>query len=72
MLYIGHRPTINGVTRNIEVNLFDFGEEIYGDSLTIHFQSYIRGDMKFDGLDELRQQMDRDKEESLRKLENIV
>ena len=72
MLYIGHRPTINGVTRNIEVNLFDFAREIYGDSLTIHFQAYIRGDMKFNGLDELRQQMDHDKVESLRKLENIV
>jgi len=72
MLYIGHRPTINGVTRNIEVNLFDFASEIYGDSLTIHFQAYIRGDMKFNGLDELRQQMDHDKVESLRKLENIV
>jgi riboflavin kinase/FMN adenylyltransferase len=72
MLYIGHRPTINGATRNIEVNLFGFDREIYGDSLTIHFQAYVRGDMKFNGLDELRQQMDRDKEESLRKLENIV
>lgn len=71
MLYIGNRPTINGATRNIEVNLFDFNREIYGDSLTIHFQSYIRGDIRFDGLDALRAQLDRDKEDSLRRLENI-
>ena len=72
MLYIGHRPTINGATRNIEVNLFDFNRDIYGDSLTIHFQAFIRGDMRFSGLEELTAQMGRDKVESLRKLENIV
>jgi riboflavin kinase/FMN adenylyltransferase len=35
MLYIGNRPTVDGVKRNIEVNIFDFSKDIYGESLTI-------------------------------------
>jgi riboflavin kinase/FMN adenylyltransferase len=61
MLYIGHRPTINGTRRNIEVNIFDFNKEIYGESLTIYFQKFIRGDMKFADLDALKEQMALDK-----------
>jgi len=34
MLYIGPRPTVNGTQRVIEVNLFDFEKDIYGDRLT--------------------------------------
>jgi len=30
MLYIGNRPTVDGVNRSIEVNIFDFNKEIYG------------------------------------------
>ncbi|MEB0249172.1 riboflavin biosynthesis protein RibF, partial [Mucilaginibacter sp. 5B2] len=33
MAYIGHRPTINGMTRNIEVNIFDFKDEIYNQQI---------------------------------------
>lgn len=62
MAYIGNRPTINGMIRNIEVNIFDFNEDIYGQTLTLHFLYFIRGDMKFDGLEELQRQIARDKE----------
>jgi riboflavin kinase / FMN adenylyltransferase len=61
MLYIGNRPTINGSKRNIEVNIFDFEEEIYGESLTIYFHKLIRGDIKFNDLEELKQQLHKDK-----------
>ncbi|KAA8482063.1 riboflavin kinase/FMN adenylyltransferase [Arcticibacter tournemirensis] len=61
MAYIGNRPTINGMLRNIEVNIFDFDEEIYGKTLRLHFHHFVRGDMKFNGLDELRAQISRDK-----------
>jgi len=51
MLYIGLRPTVNGTQRVIEVNLFDFDKDIYGDRLTIHFHKLLRGDKKFDSLE---------------------
>ncbi|MFD2147990.1 riboflavin kinase [Mucilaginibacter antarcticus] len=68
MAYIGSRPTINGMTRNIEVNLFDFDKEIYGDTIRMEFLNFIRGDMKLNGLDELKAQIARDKEEVLKRL----
>lgn len=63
--YIGKRPTINGMTRNIEVNIFRFDSEIYGSTLTLNFLKYIRGDMKFNSLDELKEQISRDKKAAL-------
>lgn len=68
MLYIGNRPTINGVKRNIEVNIFDFNDEIYGETLTIHFHHLIRNDIKFNDLEELKKQLSLDKVETLKAL----
>ena len=70
MAYIGSRPTINGMTRNIEVNLFDFDQEIYNDTIRMEFLYFVRGDVKFEGLDELKAQIARDKEDVLRLLGN--
>jgi riboflavin kinase/FMN adenylyltransferase len=61
MAYIGSRPTINGMSRNIEVNLFDFDREIYNETIRMEFLHFIRGDMKFAGLDELKIQIAKDK-----------
>ena len=61
MAYIGSRPTINGSTRNIEVNIFDFNREIYNQQIKMEFHSYIRGDMKLASLDELKAQIAKDK-----------
>lgn len=66
MLYIGNRPTVHGAKRNIEVNIFDFDKDIYGESLTVYFHKLIRGDARFNDLEELKQQLHRDKEEALR------
>lgn len=70
MLYIGNRPTIDGVKKVIEVNIFNFTREIYGESLSIQFHAYIRGDIKFKDLDELKKKMKVDKEEALAILKN--
>ena len=61
MAYIGSRPTINGLTRNIEINIFDFDQEIYNEEVTLHFCNYVRGDIKFTSLDELKVQLAKDK-----------
>ncbi|MFC0518793.1 bifunctional riboflavin kinase/FAD synthetase [Mucilaginibacter angelicae] len=61
MAYIGSRPTVNGLTRNIEVNIFDFNEDIYNQTIRMEFHHYIRGDVKFSSLDELKVQLAQDK-----------
>jgi riboflavin kinase/FMN adenylyltransferase len=68
MGYIGHRPTINGMTRNIEANIFDFEQDLYGKTIRLHFIDYIRGDVKFDSLEALRLQIEKDKEVALKLL----
>ena len=60
MAYIGHRPTINGMSRNIEVNIFDFNEDIYGETIRLNFLKYLREDQKFNSLDELKEQLGKD------------
>ena len=65
MAYIGQRPTINGMTRNIEVNIFDFNQEIYGQDITMTFMEFLRHDVKFRGLDALKLQLQQDKEDTL-------
>jgi riboflavin kinase/FMN adenylyltransferase len=69
MAYIGTRPTIDGVRRNIEVNLFDFDKEIYYESIRMEFHHFVRGDVKFNGLEELKAQIALDKEAVLRLLD---
>jgi riboflavin kinase/FMN adenylyltransferase len=69
MLYIGNRPTVNGTKRAIEVNLFDFSGDLYGESLTLRFHTFIRGDEKFPDLDTLKQQLAQDKIDALRLLQ---
>ena len=65
MAYIGQRPTINGMTRNIEVNIFDFNQEIYGQDIKMNFLKFLRHDVKFTGLDALKVQLQKDKEDTL-------
>jgi riboflavin kinase/FMN adenylyltransferase len=61
MLNIGNRPTVNGMDQAIEVNLFDFSENLYDKSLTIYFKSFLRPEKKFGSLDELKGQLEKDR-----------
>lgn len=60
MMNIGLRPTVDGKKRVIEVNIFDFNEDIYGKTLQVHVHQYIRGEVKFNGLEELKSQLQKD------------
>jgi len=68
MMNIGVRPTIDGKKRMIEVNLFDFNQDIYGKTLRVYIKKYLRGEVKFNGLEELKNQLGIDKESTLRVL----
>ncbi len=71
MLYIGNRPTINGTKKNIEVNLFGFSKDIYGESLTVNLLKLIRGDVKFSDLEALKDQLKKDEVSALSILKNL-
>jgi len=57
MGYIGTRPTVDGVSRSIEVHLFDFNEDIYGKTLRVKFLHFVRHDQWFESMEELIEQM---------------
>ncbi len=63
MLYIGNRPTINTKQkRSLEVNIFDFDRDIYDSDIDIQLIEFVRGDEKYDTLNQLRKQLIKDKE----------
>jgi riboflavin kinase/FMN adenylyltransferase len=70
MLYIGNRPTINGRHRSIEVNIFDFHREIYGERLKINLIQLLRSDSKFNDLEALKVQLHKDKQLALAALQS--
>ncbi|WP_315363365.1 bifunctional riboflavin kinase/FAD synthetase [Prevotella jejuni] len=61
MMNIGHRPTFNGRTTSMEVNLFNFSGDLYGQELLVSFISKIRDERKFDSIDALAEQLQHDK-----------
>jgi len=56
----GRRPTVNDRGPLLEVNLFDVSPDLYGRKLRVQFIDFIRPEMKFSGLDELKAQIARD------------
>ena len=73
MANIGHRPTIGDRTKDqpiIEVNLFDFDGDLYGKQIRVSFIDRIRDEEKFDSLDELKAQLEQDRDNVYKLLEN--
>lgn len=58
---IGNNPTVNGSKITVESYLLDFDEDIYDKEIKVYFLKYIRGVRKFNSLDELREQLQKDK-----------
>ncbi len=71
MLYIGDRPTLEQHdNKTIEVNIFDFSGDLYGVQIQINFIDFIRHDMRFDGLDALKEKLKEDQANSLSAIAN--
>lgn len=67
MMNIGYRPTLTEGTRKIiEINIFDFDKDVYGEKISISFLKRLRDEVKFSSKDELIQQLNNDKEEILK------
>ncbi|MEM6525103.1 MAG: bifunctional riboflavin kinase/FAD synthetase [Bacteroidota bacterium] len=65
MLNIGYRPTVGGKSKTIEVHIFDFENDIYGESITVYFHNMIRQELRFSDVDELKKQLTKDREQAL-------
>ncbi len=73
MMYHGFRPTLTeGLRRALEVHIFDFDKNIYGEKLKISFLTRLRDDKKFATKQELIEQIDKDRENSLRFLSTKI
>jgi riboflavin kinase/FMN adenylyltransferase len=65
MLSIGNRPTLADSDERVEVNIFDWSEEIYEKTIRIIVKNFLRAQEKYNSLEELIQQLHKDKENSL-------
>lgn len=61
MSNIGVNPTFNGDARKIETHIFDFDEDVYGKKAIVCFFKRIRSEKKFEGMNELIEQLNEDK-----------
>lgn len=57
---IGRRPTFDGEKVMVEVHIFDFGGDIYGEMLRVALVAHLRPERKFDGLPAIRKQISED------------
>ncbi len=73
MTNIGRRPTLdNGTQLSIEVNLFDFDDDIYGEDIALEFISFLRLEFKMCGLEELKHQLTLDRDNAKRLLNDYL
>lgn len=64
---IGNNPTVNQNNRLfIETHILDFDEFIYGEEIKLSFYDFIRNEKKFSGIEELKEQLKKDKEEAIK------
>jgi riboflavin kinase/FMN adenylyltransferase len=61
MMNIGTRPTVDGTTQTIEIHFFDFNRDIYNQMITISLLHRMRSEQKFESVDALKKQLDKDK-----------
>ncbi|NKB65040.1 MAG: bifunctional riboflavin kinase/FAD synthetase [Gammaproteobacteria bacterium] len=57
---LGRRPTVDGLKMLLEIHLFDFAEEVYGERVCVEFIEKIRNERKFDSFDALKDQIAKD------------
>ncbi len=72
LLNIGNRPTVDGKNQTIEVHFLDFSEDIYNTIITIELIDFIRDEEKFDSLEALKNQIKKDKDIALTKINSLL
>jgi riboflavin kinase/FMN adenylyltransferase len=66
MANIGFKPTFGGVSRTVEVHIFDFNLDIYGEKITVYFIKRLRDEVKFNSEEQLIEQLNLDKKNSFK------
>lgn len=72
MLNIGMRPTVDGNKRQMEVHIFEFDQDIYGETLILRFLDFIRNERKFSDIQGLKRQLQMDMEAVLNVIKNRI
>lgn len=73
VMNIGKRPTVQQTEKiSVEVFIFDFSEDIYGETLTISFYERLRGERQFSSIDALKEQLGHDEHEARMVLAGLV
>jgi riboflavin kinase / FMN adenylyltransferase len=72
MLNIGHNPTIPGKGRSIEINIFDFNEDIYYQNIRVAFVEKLRDEVSFSDIEALKTQLHNDKLQALNVLKHSI
>lgn len=65
MMNIGFNPTVEGKHQTIEINYFDFDEDLYGQKITVSILERIRAEQKFDSVELLKEQLEKDKKTTM-------
>ena len=65
MLNIGLHPTVPEGAPTVEINLFGFHDDVYGMSAVVETVAYLRGEVRFGSVEELRAQLERDRKRSI-------
>lgn len=60
VMNLGHRPTVNGLNQTIEVHLLNWSGNLYGQTLTVDLEHFLRSEQKFNSLEELKAQIGAD------------
>lgn len=68
---VGYRPTLNGRNISIESHILNFDKDIYGLNIKVEFITYIREEIKFNSLDDLKEQIIKDKQFVIKMIEDI-
>lgn len=71
MMNIGTRPTFDGRSRTLEVNIFDFDGDLYGQTVLITFVSRLREERKFESPEALIRQLEADRRAAEQSLSSI-
>lgn len=70
---VGYKPTFNkeALRISVEVNIFDFNEDVYGKEVTVEWHQYLRKEQKFSGINELVAQISLDKQNAIQYFKQI-
>ena len=71
MMNIGFNPTVEGINQTIEINYFDFDQDLYDQKVTVSILERIRSEVKFDSVALLKEQLEKDKNTALAYFKNL-